>query len=45
MSEKQTTQRQPKKDPPGILSGDFRINRLEKIFAGGGIQNASCKTV
>jgi hypothetical protein len=25
----------PKKDPPGRLSGDFRIHKLEKMFASG----------
>jgi hypothetical protein len=35
LPEKQTTQRGPKQDPPGRLSGDFRIHKLEKIVAGG----------
>jgi len=25
----------PKQDPPGRLSGDFRIHKLEKIVGGG----------
>jgi hypothetical protein len=28
--EKQTTPKWPEKDPPGRLSGDFRIHKLEK---------------
>jgi len=28
-------QRRPKQDPPGRLSGDFRIHKLEKIGGGG----------
>jgi len=32
---KQTTSRGPKQDPPGRLSGDFRIHKLEKIVGGG----------
>ena len=28
--------RGPKQDPPGKLSGDFRIHKLEKIVGGGG---------
>jgi hypothetical protein len=32
---KQTTPRGPKKDLPCRLSRDFRIHKLEKIFAGG----------
>ena len=35
MPEKQTTPRGPKLDPPGRLSGDFRMHKLEKIVAGG----------
>jgi hypothetical protein len=35
LPEKQTTQRGPNKDPPGRLSRDFRIHKLEKMFAGG----------
>jgi hypothetical protein len=35
LSEKQTTPRGPKQDPPGRLSGDFRIHKLEKIVGGG----------
>ena len=31
LSEKQTTPRGPKENPPGRLSGDFRIHKLEKI--------------
>ena len=27
--------REPKQDPPGRLSGDFRIHKLEKIVGGG----------
>jgi hypothetical protein len=45
LSEKETTPRGCKKDPPGRLSGDFRIHKPEKMFAGGGKQEASCKTV
>jgi hypothetical protein len=33
--EKQTTTKGPKKDPPGRLSGDFRIYKLETIVGGG----------
>jgi hypothetical protein len=29
------TPRVPKKDPPGRLSGDFRIHEHEKMFGGG----------
>ena len=32
---KQTTPRRHKQDPPGRLSGDFRIHKLEKIVGGG----------
>jgi len=35
LPETQTTLREPKQDPPGRLSGDFRIYKLEKIVAGG----------
>jgi len=35
LPEKQTTPRGPKQDPPGRLSGDFRIHKLEKIVGGG----------
>jgi hypothetical protein len=35
LPEKQITPRRPKKDPPGRLSGDFRIHKLENIFGGG----------
>jgi len=35
LPEKQTTQSGPKKDPPGTLSGDFRIHKLEKIVGDG----------
>jgi hypothetical protein len=35
LPQKQTTTRGPKQDPPGRLSGDFRIHKLEKMFAGG----------
>jgi hypothetical protein len=35
LPEKQTTPRGPKKDPPGKLSRDFMIHKLEKMFAGG----------
>jgi len=35
LPEKQTTPRGPKQDPPGRLSGDFRIHKLEKIAGGG----------
>jgi len=31
LPEKQTTPRRPKQDPPGRLSGNFRIHKLEKI--------------
>ena len=38
--------RGPKQDPPGRLSGDFRIHKLEKIVGGGeGKKEVSCKTV
>jgi hypothetical protein len=35
LPEKQTTPRGPKQDPPGRHSGDFRIHKHEKMFAGG----------
>ena len=35
LPEKQTTPKGPKQDPPGRLSRDFRIYKLEKIVAGG----------
>jgi len=35
LPEKQTTPREPKQDPPGKLSSDFRIHKLEKIVGGG----------
>ena len=35
LPERQTTPRGPKQDPPGRLSGDFRILKLEKIVGGG----------
>ena len=35
LPEKQTTPRGPKQDPPGRLSGDFRIHKLEKTVGGG----------
>ena len=35
LPEKKTTQRGPKQDSSGRLSGDFRIQKLEKIFGGG----------
>ena len=35
LPDNQTTPRGPKQDPPGILSGDFRIHKLEKIVGGG----------
>ena len=35
MSEKQTTPRESKQDPPSRLSGDFRIHKLEIIFVAG----------
>jgi len=36
LPEKQTTPRGPKQNPPGRLSSDFRIHRLEKIGGGEG---------
>ena len=35
LSEKQTTPRGPKQEPPGKLSGDFIIHKLDKIVRGG----------
>jgi hypothetical protein len=35
LPEKQTPPRGPKKDLPSRISGDFRIHKLEKMFAGG----------
>jgi len=35
LPEKQTTPRGPKHDPPGRLSGDFRIHKLEKFLVVG----------
>jgi hypothetical protein len=35
LPEKQTTPREPKLDLPGRLSGDFRIQKHAKSFAGG----------
>ena len=35
LPEKPTKPRGPKQDPPGRLSGDFRIYKLEEIVAGG----------
>jgi hypothetical protein len=35
MPEKQTPPKGPKKDLPGRLSRDFRIHKLENMFAGG----------
>ena len=35
LPEKQTPPRGPKQDPPGRLSGGFRIHKLEKIVNGG----------
>jgi hypothetical protein len=38
--------RGPKQDPPGRLSGDFGIYKLEKTVGGGeGKKEVSCKTV
>jgi hypothetical protein len=34
LPEKETTTRGPKQVPPGRLSGDFRIHKLEKIVGG-----------
>jgi hypothetical protein len=41
LPEKQTTPRGPKEYPPGRLSGDFRIHKLEKIVGGGGRKKRS----
>jgi hypothetical protein len=35
LPQKQTTSRGPKHDPPGRLSGDFRIHKIEKIVGVG----------
>jgi len=35
LPEKQTPPFGSKQDPPGRLSGDFRIHKLENIFGGG----------
>jgi len=35
LPEKQTTPRWPTQDPPGRLSGDFKLHKLEKIVGGG----------
>jgi len=46
LPEKQTTPRGSKQNPPGRLSGDFRIHKLEKIVGGReGKKEESCKTV
>jgi hypothetical protein len=46
LPEKQTTPTGPKQDPPGRLSGDFRIYKHEKMFAGRkGKKEVPCKTV
>jgi hypothetical protein len=45
MPEAQTKPREPKLDPPGRLSGDFRTHKLEKIVAGGKGKKVPCKTV
>jgi hypothetical protein len=34
LPEKKTTTKGPKQNLPGRLSGDFKINQLEKIVAG-----------
>jgi hypothetical protein len=34
LPEKQTTPKWPEKDPPGRISADFRIHKLEKIVGG-----------
>jgi hypothetical protein len=39
LPEKQTTPKGPKKDPPGRLSGDFRIYKLEKLVVVGRKKN------
>jgi hypothetical protein len=36
LPEKQATPRGPKQDPPGRLSDDFRVHKLEKIVGWGG---------
>ena len=45
LPEKQTKPRGPKQDPPGRLSLDFRIHKLEKIVASGKGKKVSCKAV
>jgi len=35
LPDNQTTPSGPKQDPPDILSGDFRIHKLENIVGGG----------
>jgi len=35
LPEKQSNPRGPKQDPPGRLSGDFRIHKFEKMVDGG----------
>jgi len=46
LPEKQTTPRGPTQDPPGRLSSDFIIHKLEKIVGGGGgKKEVSCKAV
>jgi len=46
LPEKQKTPRMPKEDPPGRLSCDFRILKLEKnCWWWGGKKEVSCKTV
>jgi len=35
LPEKQATPRGPKQNPPGRLSRDFRIHKLDKIVGGG----------
>jgi hypothetical protein len=43
LPEKQTTPRGLKRDPPGRLSGDFRIHKLEiNVCWSGGKQDISC---
>ena len=46
LPEKQTTPKGPKQDPPGRLSGDFRIHKLEKnCWWFGGKKEVPSKTV
>jgi hypothetical protein len=46
LSENKITPRGPKQEPPGRLSGDFRIQKLEKnIWWWGGKKEVSCSTV